>query len=77
MAEAKSQAGLKADEKIDLLILPKPKSLLEQMFGGSAVDSRIRQAAPQLIEPLADVETAIKLFSRPAVTIMPYQVKIK
>ena len=42
LAEAKTLAGLKADDKIDLQILPKPKNFFEQMFEGSSADTEVR-----------------------------------
>ena len=37
VAEAKSLAGMKADEPVDRLMLPKPKSFFESMFGDSDI----------------------------------------
>ncbi len=45
VAEAKTLAGLKADDKIDLQILPKPKNFFEQLFDGPSADSEVRSPA--------------------------------
>ena len=49
VAEAKTMAGLKADEKIDLQLLPKPKNFFEQLFDGSTADSEVHSAAQSLV----------------------------
>jgi protease IV len=76
VAEAKSLAGLKADEPIDRLELPKPKSIFEQLFGSSAMETRLPIPA-ELAAQLARAESFRRLLSRPAVLMMPCQVKIK
>lgn len=77
IAEAKSMAGLKPDEKVDLLILPKPKSFFEQLFENQSVDSRAAAVVPELAAGLQYAQTLRELFRHPAVTIMPYQVEFK
>ncbi len=42
VAEAKRLAGLKSDEKIDRLILPKPRSFFEELFGGPLMQSEAK-----------------------------------
>ncbi len=77
VAEVKNMAGVKGDEKIDMLILPKPKGILEQLLGGSSVEAEARALAPELLEAAQSAATLRKLFAEPAVTVMPYRVKIK
>jgi protease IV len=77
IAEAKQMAGLKADEKVDLWILPKPKGLLEQLLGGSSMEAEAKAIAPELIEAIRSAESLRKLFAEPSVTVMPYSVKFK
>jgi len=77
IAEAKNMAGLKGDEKVDLLNLPKTKGFLEQLLGGSQVEAEARALAPELMGALKTGETLRKLFTEPAVTVMPYSVRIK
>ena len=77
VAEAKTLAGVKPDEKIDLLILPKPKGMLEQLLGQSGTEAEIRAIAPELVEAFQTAATLRKLFTEPAVTILPYSVQFK
>ena len=76
IAEAKSLAGLKADEPIDRLELPKPKTIFEQLFGNSAAESRM-PIPKDLASQFARAETLRRLLSKPAVLMMPCQVRIK
>ena len=81
IADVKVQAGLKADDKIELWVLPKPRGMLEGLFGGAGANTQLRAelraAAPELLEPLAQVEQLRKLFSEPNVLVMPCRVKIR
>ncbi|MGD9720260.1 MAG: signal peptide peptidase SppA [Pirellulales bacterium] len=77
VAEAKNMAGISGDKKTDLLILPKPKNIFEQLFGGSAAETEVRAIAPELIDAARSAATLRRLFTEPAITIMPYVVKIK
>jgi protease-4 len=76
IAEAKSLAGLKADEPVDRLELPKPKTIIEQLFGNSAAESRV-PIPKDLATQFARAETLRRLLSKPAVLMMPCQVRIK
>ena len=77
IAEAKNMAGVKSDEKIDLLILPKPKGILETLLGGSTIEAEARAVAPELVEAVQSGATLRKLFAEPSVTLMPYIVRFK
>ena len=88
VADAKKLAGLKDDDKIERLILPKPKSFLEGLLGGSAVSSQTSAAAqmkamlPEVLkevglEQLGAAESLIRLFKEPAVFVMPYQIRVR
>jgi protease-4 len=77
VAEVKSMAGVKDDQKIDLLILPKPKSIFEQLLGGSSVEAEVRAFAPELVEAARTAATLRKLFREPAIMLMPYVVRIR
>jgi protease IV len=76
IAEAKSLAGLKADEPIDRLELPKPKTIFEQLFGNAAAESRV-PIPKDLAAQFARAETIRRLLNKPAVLMMPCQVRIK
>jgi len=77
IAEAKTLGGITGDEKVDLLLLPKPKGLLEQLLGGSSVEAEIRALAPEMVEAMQIGSELRKLFAEPAVMIMPYRVRFK
>ncbi|HEY2828441.1 MAG TPA: signal peptide peptidase SppA, partial [Pirellulales bacterium] len=77
VAEAKKLAGLKADDKIERMILPKPRSFLEGLLGGSMVSSHVRMAAHELAPSLDQAEALIHMFREPAVFMMPYEVRVK
>lgn len=78
---AKVAAGLNKDKKVNLMILPKPKSFFEQMLGGPEIESRalssqLRNAVPQLAAPLADIEQLQHLFAEPVNVVLPFRVRI-
>ncbi|MBP88783.1 MAG: signal peptide peptidase SppA [Planctomycetaceae bacterium] len=82
IAFAKQQAGIGEDEKAELLILPKPKSIFDQLFDSgigiqSDFASQAAKSVPELSRHLRTVERLRKLFTKPAVCIMPYEVRIK
>ena len=77
IAEAKKLAGIKAEDKVDLLILPQPKSFFEQLFEGPSVESETESLAPQLLGPLKAADTLRRLFTEPAVAILPFYVEFK
>jgi protease-4 len=79
VAEAKSLAGLKADEPVDRLLLPKPKSFLESMFGDSDMDTQLPLPAGELRKltaGLRDAEMFRRVLSGPAV-VLPYRLEIR
>jgi protease-4 len=81
IAAAKEMAGLKAADKVEILILPQPKSFFEHLFGGAELEAETRatalELAPQLVRQAASAQLLIKLFSERAVAIMPYRVEFK
>jgi protease-4 len=81
LADLKVQAGLKPDDKVELWVLPKPRSVLESMFGLSGASSQLRSevksATPEFLAPLLEAEMYRKLFSEPNVMLMPCRVKIR
>jgi len=85
VAEAKTMAGLKADEKIDLQVLPKPKNFFEQLFDPQA-DVEIRAAIPaelalprELRAAWHQVEQLQQIFTptQPVATVLPYHIEIR
>ena len=77
IADARSQAGIPTEEKTDLLILPKPRGILEQLLGGSPVEAEVRAMAPELVDAARFAAGLRKLFAEPAVTVMPFNVRFK
>jgi protease-4 len=85
LAEAKTLAGLKADDKIDLQILPKPKNFFEQMFEGSTGDAEARALSAQLPLPreVLDAWRQVKVLEQvftpgqPVATMLPYKIEIR
>jgi protease-4 len=85
VAEAKTMAGLKADDKIDLQVLPKPKSFFEQMFENSSADAEVRALPAELLVP-RELLTAFRQIgllqqiftpSQPVATMLPYKIEIR
>jgi protease IV len=83
--EAKRLAGLKDDEKVERLYLPKPKSFLEQLMGGSLTESEtqslaarsLASLAPDLMQHVEHAQMLRRLFAEPAVLVMPYSVEVR
>jgi protease IV len=88
VADAKRLAGLKDDEKVERLILPKPKSFFEDLFGGGAavqanmatqasMKANLNALLPELVEPLKAAESIRRLFAEPVVLTMPYHIRVR
>lgn len=77
VVEAKTMAGLKAEDKVELLILPKPKSFFEQLFEGPQAEVQTRLLGREVGEVLKSAETLRKLFREPAVMLLPCKVEVK
>ena len=48
---AKLAAGLKANTNVELLVLPEPKTIFEQLFGDSSAEDDAASPAPLLHRP--------------------------
>ena len=82
IAAAKQQAGIAEDEQPELLILPRPKSLFDQLFDpefGVHADlaDEINALAPGLVKHLKAAEQMRRLFAEPGVYLMPYNLEIR
>lgn len=75
--EAKKAAGLKPDEEVELLILPRPKTFLEELFNTSDVASPVAQALGPWASQLGHVELWRDLLQQPTLTVLPYHVEVK
>jgi protease IV len=77
IAEAKGLASLKPDDKIELQILPKPKSFFEQLIEGPSADAEARLLAPELVAIFRQTAVLRQIFQRPVATMLPYRIEIK
>lgn len=79
IAEVKRRAGLKKDDKIERMMLPEPKSIFEELFGGGLLaNSGVQSAMPEeILTPLREAQTLRRLFDKPAVLVMPHVIRIK
>jgi protease-4 len=84
IADAWKTAGMPAEKEPELLILPKPRSLMDTLMG-SGSDARVMnlRAAPLLREmpemtrKLGSVESLLRLRSEPVWLMSPYQVEVR
>jgi len=77
LAEAKKAAGLQPSEKVELLILPEPTSIFEQLFGPSTVSSQLASTAPELVEAARKTRLFRRLFTERVLTWMPYSLELR
>ena len=91
MKHAKTAAGLPEDDKVETLILPTPKSFIDQLLGaaagqgdplasGALLDrATIGGAAiePKLARLLGEAELFRRLFAEPSVLVLPYHLNIR
>lgn len=75
--EAKRAAGLKADDKVDLIVLPQPRSFFEQLFGDASVAGEIDARLPGVRSALRRVKPLAGLFKEPALLLMPCWIELK
>jgi protease-4 len=81
IVEAKKAGGLKPDEDVELLILPQPRTIFEQLFEGPSLSTgdplSLAVGSPELREILHQGQLLRRLFSEPTLLWMPYAVKLK
>jgi protease-4 len=78
VAEAKKMAGLKATADVDLFVLPQPKSMFEQLFGGEGQEmDEFTRAVPSFFKTFRNVEGWKQLLSSKVMLWMPYHVELK
>lgn len=80
--EAKKMAGVAVDEKTELLLLPEPRNLFDDLFGGdmaikAPAVSRFMGADPALLTRLRNAETWARLLAEPVFLALPYQIEIR
>ncbi len=81
IAAAKKLAGLPADSEPELLLLPKPRTLLDMLLDLKS-DTRapalgLLHEAPELAGKLRPVEGMLRLRGEPVWVVLPYQVDVK
>ncbi|MFP6618691.1 MAG: signal peptide peptidase SppA [Pirellulaceae bacterium] len=75
---AKKAAKFGADEKAELLILPKSQSFLEQLLGGGgALPGFTTPASHPWLRNIQDVEAVRSLFAEPSLLMLPYRINIR
>jgi protease-4 len=82
---AKRLAGLDADQKYELKLLPEPRNLLEELLGASSDEEKevrlgaaaLINLAPQLRGPLRHAAQLQLMMREPVALTMPYYVEIK
>lgn len=78
VAEAKKAAKLKADEKVEIMILPQPLSIFEQLFGDQATTGDLSEFAPGVLgKTLRQAALFERLLAEPVLTLMPMRVDLK
>lgn len=85
IAAVKKDVGIDKDEKVELLILPKPKSIFELMLDPTASDAAIGEKAKATLDALApaagqhaaDLVLWRELLKEKAVLMMPYRLEVK
>ncbi|MCA9260766.1 MAG: signal peptide peptidase SppA [Planctomycetales bacterium] len=82
---AKRQAGFKSDEKVQLMLLPKPQNPLEELLGAdanaerearSALVAAVTGFAPDAAAPLRQALQVQQAFKEPVAAILPYWFQI-
>jgi protease IV len=87
IAAAKKLAGLKPEDKLERLVLPKATSPFEQLFGSldpndakmgeSALYKTLRQISPDLAAGARTFQLLQILSRETAVTVMPFQLNVR
>jgi protease-4 len=74
---AKTAAGLKADADVDLMFLPEPKSVFEQLFGDPSASTDMESLLPEGLKFLRQTTTMRQLLTEPILLWMPYAVQVR
>ena len=77
IAAAKTAAGLKADAEVDLMMLPEPKSIFEQLFGDPSASTDLESLLPEGFRILRQTKMLRQLLSERMLLWMPYGVQVK
>ncbi len=78
IAYAKTAAGLKPEDKVELLILPKPRSILEQLLSDPAAAAPgAEEALPGVREILGRAALWGRLRTQRVLMLMPYSLRLR
>jgi protease-4 len=77
IAAAKKAAGVQPDEKLEIQVLPKPKTFLEQLLEDPSASSGVEGALPEMAKAVRETAVLRRLFAEPVLTIMPAKIEIK
>ena len=77
IAAAKTAAGLKADAEVDLMVLPEPKSIFEQLFGDPSASTDFDSLLPEGFKILQQTKLLRQMLSQRILLWMPYGVDVK
>jgi len=84
--EAKKAGGLGADEKVELLVLPKPRSFFEQLMGDPAslntslhvsLAEQLDLSLPEARRALRQLSVLKRLASEPTLLLMPCDIRVR
>jgi protease-4 len=82
IAEAKKLAGRDPDEKLELLVLPKPKNFLDQLIEGELgasmpAGTRLPAAASEPLRRFAELQQLQQMCNEPVLFLMPHRVRVR
>jgi protease-4 len=80
VAAAWKAAEMPADKEPELLLLPKPRGLLESLLGGdreAKVIAPLLRAAPDVTRKLGAAESLLKLRGEPVWVMSPYRIEVR
>lgn len=77
IAAAKQAAGIKADAEVDLMVLPEPRSVFEQLFGDPSATTDFESLLPADFKVLGQTKLLRQLLSERILLWMPYGVQVK
>jgi protease IV len=74
---AKTSAGLKADADVDILMLPEPKTIFEQLFGDPSASTDADALLSEGMRLLQQSKILRQMLSQKILMWMPYDVQVK
>lgn len=77
IAAAKTAAGLKADAEVEIMVLPEPRSMFEQLFGDPSASTDLESILPEGFAILRQTKQLRQLLSERMLLWMPYGVELK